>query len=177
MDQDTTWYGGRPRPKRHCVRWGTSYAHGKGHSSPQFSVHVYCGQNDWMDKDVTWYGGKTWPRDILLDGDSAPPARKGAHPQFSVHVYCGQMAGWIRIPLGTEVGLVPGDIVSDGDPAPPRKGAQFVYAVSAIFLLPVSAYALVWRRLSPFCNLLHQILRFSAVGDWMSAILPHMVWP
>ena len=24
MDQDTTWYGGRPRPKRHCVRWGPS---------------------------------------------------------------------------------------------------------------------------------------------------------
>jgi len=46
----------------------------------------------------------------------------------------------------------PGDIVLDGDPTPPRKGtqAQFVYAVSAIFLLPVSAYALVGRRLSPF---------------------------
>jgi len=104
------------------VRWGPSYAHGKGHSSPQFSVHVCCGQNDWMDKDVTWYGGKTWPRDILLDGYSAPPARKGAHPHFSAHVYCGQMAGWIRIPLGTEVGLVPGDIVSYGDPAPHGKG-------------------------------------------------------
>jgi len=22
MDQDATWYGGRPRPRRHCVRWG-----------------------------------------------------------------------------------------------------------------------------------------------------------
>jgi len=22
MDQDPTWYGGRPRPRRHCVRWG-----------------------------------------------------------------------------------------------------------------------------------------------------------
>jgi len=22
MHQDTTWYGGRPRPRRHCVRWG-----------------------------------------------------------------------------------------------------------------------------------------------------------
>jgi len=21
MDQDATWYGGRPRPRRHCVRW------------------------------------------------------------------------------------------------------------------------------------------------------------
>jgi len=22
MDQAATWYGGRPRPRRHCVRWG-----------------------------------------------------------------------------------------------------------------------------------------------------------
>jgi len=24
MHQDTTWCGGRPRPRRHCVRWGPS---------------------------------------------------------------------------------------------------------------------------------------------------------
>jgi len=24
MDQDATWYGGRPRPRPHCVRWGPS---------------------------------------------------------------------------------------------------------------------------------------------------------
>ena len=24
MHQDTTWYGGRPQPRRHCVRWGLS---------------------------------------------------------------------------------------------------------------------------------------------------------
>jgi len=34
MDQDATWYGGRPRPRRYCVRWGPSSLHGKGHSSP-----------------------------------------------------------------------------------------------------------------------------------------------
>jgi len=28
MDQDATWYGDRPRPRRHCVKWGQS------HSSP-----------------------------------------------------------------------------------------------------------------------------------------------
>jgi len=39
------WYGGGPRPRRHCVRWGPSTPpHGKGHSSPNFSAHVYCGQ-------------------------------------------------------------------------------------------------------------------------------------
>jgi len=47
---------------------------------------------------------------IVLDGDPAPPPRKGT-PQFSVHVCCGQTAGWIKMPLGTEVDLGPRDIV------------------------------------------------------------------
>ena len=25
MDKDVTWYGGRPRPRPHCARWGPSY--------------------------------------------------------------------------------------------------------------------------------------------------------
>ena len=36
MDQDATWYGGRPRPRPHCVVWRPSSHHGKGHSSPNF---------------------------------------------------------------------------------------------------------------------------------------------
>jgi len=36
MDQDATWYGGRPRPRQNCVRWGPSSPQ-KGHtSSPLF---------------------------------------------------------------------------------------------------------------------------------------------
>jgi len=44
MDQDATWYGGRPRPKRHCVRWGPISSPPKWGRAPQFSAHVYCGQ-------------------------------------------------------------------------------------------------------------------------------------
>jgi len=34
MDQDATWYRSRPRPRRHCVRWGpSSLPKQKGHSS------------------------------------------------------------------------------------------------------------------------------------------------
>jgi len=46
MDQDVTWYGGRPRPRPHCVRWGHSYLPPrKGCSSPpQFSAHDCCSQ-------------------------------------------------------------------------------------------------------------------------------------
>jgi len=31
-------------------------------------------------------------RDIVLDGDSAPPPLKGYSPQFLANVRCGQMA-------------------------------------------------------------------------------------
>jgi len=34
MDQDTTWYGGRPRPKRHRVRWGPTSPPQKGTQQP-----------------------------------------------------------------------------------------------------------------------------------------------
>jgi len=45
MDQDVTWCGGSPRPRPHCVRWGPSSPHGKGHSSrSHFTAHVHCGQ-------------------------------------------------------------------------------------------------------------------------------------
>jgi len=36
MDQDATWYGDRPRPTRHCVRWGLSYPSPKGAQPPNF---------------------------------------------------------------------------------------------------------------------------------------------
>ena len=61
-----------------------------GHS-PQFSVHVYCGQTaGWikmsLDMDVV-----IGPGDIVLDGDPAPPTQKNAqNPQFLAHVYCGR---------------------------------------------------------------------------------------
>jgi len=33
MDQDPTWYGGRPRPRPHCVRWGVGTHHLTTHST------------------------------------------------------------------------------------------------------------------------------------------------
>jgi len=47
MDQYATWYGGRPWPMWHCVRWDPALPHGKRHSydsSPHFSAYVHCGQ-------------------------------------------------------------------------------------------------------------------------------------
>jgi len=42
MYQDVTWYGGRPRLMRRCVRWGPSPSL-KG-QCPQFSANCRCGQ-------------------------------------------------------------------------------------------------------------------------------------
>jgi len=39
-------------------------------------------------------------RDIVLDGDPAPPPPKGHSTQFSANVCCGQTAGWTKMPLG-----------------------------------------------------------------------------
>ena len=36
MDQDATWYGGRPRPRPHCATWGPSSPPPKGRSRPIF---------------------------------------------------------------------------------------------------------------------------------------------
>jgi len=37
MDEDATWYGGRPRPRPHYVRWGPISSQ-EGLRSPQFSA-------------------------------------------------------------------------------------------------------------------------------------------
>jgi len=35
MDQDVTWYGARPRPRRLCVRWGSRCPFPKRGADPQ----------------------------------------------------------------------------------------------------------------------------------------------
>ena len=122
MDQDATWYGGRPRPRRHGFTWGLSSSppSPKGRAqqpTPNFR-HTYWVQTaGWIKMPLGIEVG-LGPGHIVLDGDL-----KGAQPlQFSAHVYYGQTAGWIKMPLGTEVDLGPGHIMLDGDPAPPKRG-------------------------------------------------------
>jgi len=96
MDQGVTWYGGRPQPKRHCVRWGPAPPSQKGVRAPIFGPCLLW-PNCWMDQGATWYGGRPQTR-IVLDGDSAPPPQtKGAQPtpQFSAHVCCVWPNGWM----------------------------------------------------------------------------------
>ena len=56
----------------------------KGHNSPQFSTHVYCGQNGWMDQDAVGYGGRPRPTPHCVRwGPCSSPDRKGhSSPQL-----------------------------------------------------------------------------------------------
>jgi len=70
MHQDATWCRGRPRPRPHCVRWGPSSPR-KGHSTPHFSAHVYCGQAaGWIRMPLGMNVG-LGPGHIVLDEDPA----------------------------------------------------------------------------------------------------------
>ena len=73
MHQDTTWYGGRSRPWRHCVRWGPSSPI-KGAQPPLFD-HVYCGQTAGWIKMPLGSEVDLGPFHIVLDGNPAPDFR------------------------------------------------------------------------------------------------------
>jgi len=78
MDQYATWYGGRPWPRRHCVRWGSSSLLPKKGTepSPQFSAHVYCGQTaGWIKMTLGMEVGLSSGRIVLRWGPSCPPQK------------------------------------------------------------------------------------------------------
>jgi len=117
MDQDVTWYGGRPRPRPHCTRWGPR-------SPPQKGEGI-CPPPNFRPMSIVAKRLDGWikmPLGIQM-GTQFPLPPKGHSSQFSAHVCCCKMAAWIKISLGMEVGLGPGHIVLDGNPAPPpQKG-------------------------------------------------------
>jgi len=87
----TTWYGGRPQPRQHCVRWEPSSPPLKRSTPPKFSAHVRCGQTaGWTKMSLGLEVGLD-PGDFVSDGDPVPaPPEKGTAPtQFLAHVYCG----------------------------------------------------------------------------------------
>jgi len=62
MDQDEIWHGDRPRPRRHCVRWGLSCLLLKrGTQEPPILGACLLWPNGWMNQDATWCGGRPWP--------------------------------------------------------------------------------------------------------------------
>jgi len=82
MDQDATWYGGRPQPTQHCVRCGPSYPQKKGHTHPHpILAHVYCGHMAGWMKTPLGTEADLSPGHIVLDGVPAP-AKRAQQPSF-----------------------------------------------------------------------------------------------
>jgi len=74
MDQDTTWYGGRPRPRRHCVKCGPISPQNCT-PPPNFLAHVAKWLDGYLDLMKMPLGTEVdLDLDhIVLDGDPAPP--------------------------------------------------------------------------------------------------------
>jgi len=97
MDQDETWHAGRPWPRTHCVRWGPSSPTPKG-AQPRlpFSAHICCGQRAaWIKTPLGMEVGLGL-RDILIDGDPAPPPVKGGGAGSPIFGQCSLWPnGWM----------------------------------------------------------------------------------
>jgi len=87
MDQDATWYGGRPRPRRFCVRWGTQLPPKKEGGAPSLIFDpCLLWPNGWMDQYGTWHGGGPWSRPRCARWGPSSCSKKGAEPpQFLAH--------------------------------------------------------------------------------------------
>ena len=79
VDQNATWYGGRPRPRRLCVMGPRSFSP-KGGGAPKNFRPCLLWPNGWMDHDGTWHGGRPPPRRPCGRWGPSPPPQKGAQP-------------------------------------------------------------------------------------------------
>jgi len=77
MDQDASWYGGRPRPRRRCVRWGPSSP--KRAQLPVFGPCLLW-PNGWMDEDATLYGSRPRHRPHCFRRGPSSPAKGAQNP-------------------------------------------------------------------------------------------------
>jgi len=113
MHQDGTWYGGRPHPRRLCIRWvwGPSPYPKRG-GTPNFlptsmvAKRLHGSRFHFLRPRSTRHCVRCGPSYPQKKGTSTPP-------NFWPYVYCGQTAEWMKTPLGTEVDLGPGHIVLD----------------------------------------------------------------
>jgi len=80
IDQDATWYGGRPRPRPHSVTWEPKNRGGA--ASPLFGPCIYCGQTTgWIKMPLCTEAGLSSGH-IVLDGDPAPGPQRGTAPNI-----------------------------------------------------------------------------------------------
>ena len=119
MDQDATWYAGRPRLKRHCVRWEPSSALPKRDRVPPIFGPCLLWPNGCMDQDAVWYRGSLGlgRGHIVLDGN--PTRLRHKECTCMMFVVTKRLDGYL---VRCMVGLGPGNTVLDADPAPLPRG-------------------------------------------------------
>ena len=75
VDHDATWYGGRLRPRPHCVRWAhSSHPQKKRAKEPPTFQPMSIVTKRLMDQDATWYEGRPRPRRHCVSGQPSPPS-------------------------------------------------------------------------------------------------------
>ena len=83
MDQDATWYRGRPRPDDFVLHGDPAPPPEKWSGAPpQFSAHVHCGQTAGWIKMALGMEVGLGPGDFVFDGDPAPAEKKHSPTQF-----------------------------------------------------------------------------------------------
>jgi len=89
MDQDVAWYGGRHRPRPHCVRWAHSSLPPKkgAPQPPPLFYPCLLWPRGWMNQDALGTEVGLGPGDVVLDGDPAPSTEgsTAAPTHFSAH--------------------------------------------------------------------------------------------
>jgi len=99
MDQDATWYGGRPRPGDFVLDGDPAPPSPKtGQSPTKFLGNVRCGQMAGWTKMPLGMEVGLGHGDFVFSWDPARLTRKGTPTptQFLAHVCCGRTAGWIH---------------------------------------------------------------------------------
>jgi len=130
MAQDATLSGGRPRPRRHCVRWGPSSRptppteRVTAVSRPLFFCWCQLLPNSCPSQQLLSSCWATVCKTVRpMPSDRCLSCLSALSVLSVTLVYCGQMVGWIKMKLAMQVGLNPLHIVLDGDPAPlPHRG-------------------------------------------------------
>jgi len=126
MNEAGTWHGGKPQPRRLCVRWGPSSLTPKRGGAPsQFSAHFCCGQTALCIKMPLAMDVGLSPGDFVLDGDPVfPPQQRTQSPLaiFGPFLLCPN--GWMHQAATRYEGRPqPRRVcVRWGDPAPSTKG-------------------------------------------------------
>jgi len=133
-------------------------------TSTQFLAHVCCGQMAGWMKTPLGTEVDLGPGHIVLDGVPAPV--KGEQQPLLF----GPSLLWPRLPISATADLLSTQLkrelrtrVSDTSKSA-SLWSPYVIGQTIIFL-PCGYYLSFFPRL------------ISAAGDWMSTILPHMVWP